>query len=133
MNYVYNDEDNAPMLDDPFDGPHNPTVYTSREEMRYFESGQYEQDLIARETAKEIRKCLIQENFMDGLEIKRGSECRKCPWLIEGILEQYEADEDLIMPAFCYDIAEGMCKVCKANPDRKDEAIEEYLKGVEEG
>ena len=25
--YIYNDEDNSPMIDDPFDGPHNPTVY----------------------------------------------------------------------------------------------------------
>ena len=31
---VYDDEDNAPMTDDAFDGPHNPTVYTSYAEMR---------------------------------------------------------------------------------------------------
>lgn len=33
MDYIYNDEDNAPMNDDAFDGPHNPTVYLSRAEM----------------------------------------------------------------------------------------------------
>ena len=37
MNYIYNDEDNAPMIDDPFDGPHNPTVYNSRAEMKAME------------------------------------------------------------------------------------------------
>ena len=42
--YIYNDEDNAPMNDDPFDGPHNPTVYLSREEMKYYESGQWKAD-----------------------------------------------------------------------------------------
>lgn len=44
MDYVYNDEDNAPMIDDPYDGPHNPTVYLSRAEERYYESGQYRID-----------------------------------------------------------------------------------------
>ena len=34
MDYIYNDEDNAPMNDDAFDGPHNPTVYGSRAEMK---------------------------------------------------------------------------------------------------
>ena len=31
--YIYNDEDNAPMADDPFD-IHNPTVYLCRAEMK---------------------------------------------------------------------------------------------------
>ena len=31
--YIYNDEDNAPMADDPFD-VHNPTVYLCRAEMK---------------------------------------------------------------------------------------------------
>ena len=131
--YVYNDEDNYPMNEDPFDGYHNPTVYTSRAEMKYYESGQADRDADARQEAIEIRQSMIREGFMDDLGIERGSKCRKCPWMIEGILEQYEPDEDLMMPGFCYDIAEGMCKVCRANPDRRDEAIEEYLKGVEEG
>ena len=128
--YIYNDEDNYPM-NDPFNGYHNPTVYSSLSEMKYFESGQWERDQDAREEAKEIRESMIREGFMDDLQIPRDSECRKCAWLIEGILEQYEADDDFTMPAFCYEIAEGMCKVCKANPDRKDDAIEEYLEKVE--
>lgn len=37
MPYIYNDEDNAPMNDDPFDY-HNPTVYTSRAEAKADES-----------------------------------------------------------------------------------------------
>ena len=38
MPYIYNDEDNAPMIDDDFDF-HNPTVYSSRAEMKAIESG----------------------------------------------------------------------------------------------
>lgn len=40
MSYIYNDEDNAPMQDDAWAGPHNPTVYGSRQEMRAAESRQ---------------------------------------------------------------------------------------------
>lgn len=32
--YIYTDEDNAPMNDDAWDGPHNPTVYLDRAEMK---------------------------------------------------------------------------------------------------
>lgn len=40
--YVYNDEDNAPMNDFDF---HNPTVYGSLAEMKWFESRRFtEQD-----------------------------------------------------------------------------------------
>ena len=60
--YIYDGEYNAPMngpaidthepeikdgrmmimdrIDDPFDGPHNPTVYLSRAEMKAWESGE---------------------------------------------------------------------------------------------
>lgn len=38
MGYCYDDEDNAPMNDDAFDGIHNPTVYGSRAEMKAEES-----------------------------------------------------------------------------------------------
>jgi len=37
MPYIYNDEDNSPMNDDAWDGPHNPTVYMSRTEMKAME------------------------------------------------------------------------------------------------
>lgn len=43
MRYIYNDEDNEAM-NDPFTGIHNPTVYGSRAEMNYYESGQYLRD-----------------------------------------------------------------------------------------
>ena len=36
--YVYNDEDNAPMNEDPFTGAHNPTIYNSRAEMKAAEN-----------------------------------------------------------------------------------------------
>ena len=40
-NYIYNDEDNYPMIEDPFD-IHNPTVYTSRAEAKAWEHGEPE-------------------------------------------------------------------------------------------
>ena len=40
MPYIYNDEDNVPMNENPYDiGGHNPTVYNSRAEERAIESG----------------------------------------------------------------------------------------------
>ena len=40
MAYIYNDEDNSPMFDNPYDmNGHNPTVYSSRAEERAIESG----------------------------------------------------------------------------------------------
>lgn len=36
--YVYDDEDNASMNADAFYGPHNPTVYLDRAEMKAMES-----------------------------------------------------------------------------------------------
>ena len=35
--YIFNDEDNTPMMDDAWAGPHNPTVYLSRTEMEAVE------------------------------------------------------------------------------------------------
>lgn len=121
--YSYDDEDNAPMNDF-----HNPTVYTSRSEMRYYESGQYERDMEARETAREIRECQTKERFLDNLQLT--GVCRSCEWMIEGVYEQYEADDDLEMPAFCYEIAEGLCKVCKAT-NHDEDAISKYLEEAE--
>ena len=40
-NYIYNDEDNYPMIEDPFD-IHNPTVYNSRAEAKAWEHGEPE-------------------------------------------------------------------------------------------
>lgn len=124
--YVYNDEDNYPMNDDVL----GTTVYGSRSEMNYYESAEYDRELDARQEAQEIRDCQVREFFLDTIGIDRGSDCRNCQWLRE-ILEQYEPDDDLMFPPDCYDIAEGICEACRANPDRKDEAIENYLKGVE--
>ena len=134
MSYIYNDEDNVAMNDD-FLGYHNPTVYLSRAEMEYYESGQADRDYEDRENARDIRRSQIREGFLDDLEIERGSKCRECPWLKECVIEAYEdqADDDLIMPGEAYDLAKGICRTCMANPGRKDEAIEKYLDWWEAG
>lgn len=41
--YIYTDEDNAPMNDFDLDG-HNPTVYGSKAEMKWFESGNHQEE-----------------------------------------------------------------------------------------
>ena len=41
MPYIYNDEDNVPMIEDAFTGYRNPTVYNSRAEMKFVESGMH--------------------------------------------------------------------------------------------
>lgn len=40
-NYIYDNEDNYPMIEDPFD-THNPTVYNSLAEARAWEHGEPE-------------------------------------------------------------------------------------------
>ena len=43
MPYIYNDEDNLPMIDDPFDQPpryHNVTTYATPLEMKMVERGE---------------------------------------------------------------------------------------------
>lgn len=130
-NYIYNDEDNVAMNDD-FLGYHNPTVYLSRAEMEYYESGQAERDREDMESAKEYRESQIREGFLDDLQIERDSSCRRCSWIAE-ILNQFSPDEDGVMPGYCYDLAKGICRECMANPGRKDEAIEEYWDKWEAG
>ena len=61
MPYIYNDEDNAPMTEDAFKGYHNPTVYNDRAEMKYYESGEWIQDLEKRE--KPANGCWNCRNF----------------------------------------------------------------------
>ena len=38
MPIIYDDEDKVPMVDDPWDSDHNPTVYLSRAEMKAAEA-----------------------------------------------------------------------------------------------
>lgn len=135
MPYIYNDEDNVPMNDDAWAGPHNPTVYNSRDEMEYVESGEWERRMEAMEEAKEIRKCMIWEGFMDDMELPRGSACRECPWMKEGILEQYDhlADDDNILPADVYDLAHRMCAVCNAHSEEERyDAIQAFFEEEEQ-
>lgn len=131
MSYIYNDEDNAAMNDD-FLGYHNPTVYLSRAEMEYYESGQADRDYEDRVDAIEYRESQIRECFLDNLQIERDSSCRRCSWMNE-ILGQFDADDDGNMPAFCYGLAKGICETCQSNPDRKDEAISDYWDKWEAG
>lgn len=138
MPYIYNDEDNAPMNDDAWAGYHNPTVYSSRDEMEYVESGELERRMEAMEEAKEIRKCMIWEGFMDDMEIPRGSACRECPWMKEGILEQYDhlADDDNILPADVYELAHRMCEVCNQHKDDSEDerwdALDKFFREEDE-
>lgn len=138
MLHCYDDEDNAPMTEDAFNGYHNPTVYTSAAEMNWVESGKWEEYLEAMETAKEIRQSQIWEGFLDDLEIPRGGACRECPWMKEAILEQFdhEADDDGILPPYVYDLAHLMCAVCeKHKNDTEDErydALQAFFAEVDE-
>lgn len=110
MFFVYEDEDNSPMNEDVFD--------------RVME---------ATNTARELRGTMVKERFMDNLQIPRGSACRDCIYIIDGVIKQYRADDDLEMPGFCYDIAKGVCNVCKNTIGDKHDAIRKYLEGVDEG
>lgn len=88
MPYIYNDEDNEPMNDD-FMGAHNPTVYSSRAEMKYVESGEY---FLDKEEMLDYKRRKMDER-LDGLAMVLGlSEgCRKCPWFeetAEGFLDE---------------------------------------------
>ena len=130
MPYIYNDEDNNSM-NDPFDGPHNPTVYSSRDEMEWYESGEYDRYMDALQDAKDLRRCQIREGFLDDMGFARDSKCRECPWMIEGVIEAFEdqADDDLIMPGDAYDTAQRMCKVCKTHrEEEREDALDAFFR-----
>lgn len=103
MAYIYNDEDNAPMNDDAW--------------------ADWERRQEEMETAREIRQCQIYEGFLDDMEIPRGSSCRECPWMKEGILEAFyqEVDDDLCYPGDVYDLAHRMCEVCNQHKDDSED------------
>lgn len=103
MPYIYNDEDNAPMNDDAW--------------------SEWERKLEEQENARDIRQSQMYEGFLDDMEIPRGSECRDCPWMKEGILEAFESevDDDLCYPSDVYDIAHRMCEVCNQHKDDSED------------
>ena len=106
--YIYNDEDNAPMNDDPFDGPHNPTVYNYREEMKYYESGQYERDLEAREASVRKRHEDAIKSVMDQLGLE--GKCRKCDW-IQDLADGFLTDDDKMFSSQ-FDYLKSLCSSC---------------------
>ena len=76
MPYIYNDEDNAPMNEDPFTGYHNPTVYNSRAEMEAWDSGEAERRLSEKKEADYNRRKDALDGLLDMLELK--GKCREC-------------------------------------------------------
>ena len=131
-NRVYDDEDNAPMIEDPY---RKYTTYTCKREADFFEKGGFEQELEAKEVARDIRRSQIHEGFMDDLGIERGSECRECAWLKEAVIEAYEdqADDDCILPEEAYNLASKMCECCKAHtPEQRDDALYDFIKKEKE-
>ena len=134
MGYIYNDEDNAPM-NDPFSGYHNPTVYSSRDEMNYYESSDYDREQDRLMEARDMKRSAIREGFLDDLGFKRDDPCRDCPWMKEGVIELFEddADDDLVMPGEAYDLARRMCEVCKKHSEEERyEVLWDFFKKEEE-
>ena len=137
MKHAYDDEDNAPMTEDAWEF-HNPTVYIYREEMKAYDSGEADRIAEERENAREIMQSQLYEGFLDDMEIPRGSACRECPWMKEGILEAYESEalDDMAYPSDVYDLAHRMCAVCNAHKDDSEEerwqALEEFFREEDE-
>ena len=107
------------------------TTYSCKAEADFIERGGIEERLEMIETAREIRDCQVREMFLDALEISRDSKCRECPWLNEGIIDQYSPDEDNCLPEFAFDIARRMCEVCKTT-GRDEDALYEFIEKVGE-
>ena len=108
MPYIYNDEDNYPMTDDPFYGPHNPTVYTSRSEMEYVESGQWARDQAEAKEAKRQKAKDALDGLLDMLELT--GKCRECPNITE--LAEGFLDENGLVSNEQYSYLEGVCRIC---------------------
>lgn len=124
----YDDEDNYPMSED--DRWAKYTGYSCKAEADYYENGGYERDMEAKEAEKDYRESQIKEGFLDDLGFLRGSKCRKCEWMQECVIDQFEdlADDDYVMPGEAYDLAQRMCKVCKTTPEEKrDDALRDFF------
>lgn len=107
MPYIYNDEDNAPMIEDPFD-IHNPTVYSCRAEMEAWDSGEAECRLSEKKEADYNRRKDALDGLLDMLELKgKCRECHNITELAEGFLD---GNELISNEQFNY--LEGICKIC---------------------
>ena len=78
MNYVYNDEDNAPMNEDEW---RKYTTYSCKAESDYYENGGFEADQEARESAYAELKKEHMEAVLDKLGLEGG--CRECDYILE--------------------------------------------------
>lgn len=88
-NYIYDDEDNVPMNEDPDFILHHVTGYLSRQEMNYVESGQADRDRAEKKEAEAEKKRQALEGVLDMLGLQ--GKCRECPEvyeLAEGFLWQ---------------------------------------------
>lgn len=78
MGIIYDDEDNAPMVEDPW---LKYSVYSCKGEADYYESGQWEADEEAKEAARDAKQKECMDGILDMLQLTGG--CRKCSWIIE--------------------------------------------------
>ena len=85
--YLYDDEDNAPMNEDPW---RKYTVYSCKAEADYYENGGYEEELEAREAAYREKKQKWMDGILDFLKLEGG--CRECPWITE-LAEGFMGDD----------------------------------------
>ena len=77
-NYIYNDEDNAPMNDDPW---MKYTTYSCKAEAEAIENGEYFRDLIAEREERMQQHEEWMDNLLDDLKLE--GKCRECPYIIE--------------------------------------------------
>ena len=106
-NYIYNDEDNAPMID-PVENLHHVTGYLSFEEMKAVESGEYEEKISERKEAERQMRRDALEGVLDSLELTGG--CRECPYIVE-LAEDFLYENGLISNEQ-YRYLEHCCKLC---------------------
>lgn len=130
--YIYNDEDNVPMIDDPW---MKYTTYSCKAEADAVESGSFDREQDRIEEARDMKRDMIRERFLDDLGFERKDPCRGCAWMKEGVIEQFEdiADDDLEMPSEAYDLAERMCAECrKYKEEERYDALTEFFRKEDE-
>ena len=108
MPYIYNDEDNMPMNDDPVENLHHVTGYLSFEEMRAVESGEYDAHLAERKEAEYQKQKDHLEGLLDMLELT--GKCRECPWICE--LGEGFLDNNGMISNEQFMYLESTCKLC---------------------
>ena len=138
MLHAYDDEDNSQMNDEVLgeDPWLKYTTYSCKAEEDAWESGEIDRRLEMMEEARDIRRSQIREGFLDDLEIPRGSRCRECEWMQEGVIERFEddVDDDLVMNPDAYDLAHRMCAVCNAHSEEeRDDALQEFFEKEDAG